>query len=356
MLLSFFPLVAPAGAGPTTTTAGTTTTTPGTNLAGGGPIVTATPVPVAGVDAFGIGSGQLQSPAGVAFDGKGDLFVADSGNNRVLEYTPNSSTSYSKAAAVVVGANQLSGPIGIALDGRGDLFVTDLRGNNVVEYGYDASTGTYAPSGTVVAGTATDLTGVALDAKGDLFLTAPASNSVEEFAYNSATGTYASVGTDVAGTGTSGSGDNQLSAPHESALDAEGDLFVVDTGNDRVMEYPFNSAAGTYATNGTEVAGPLSSGDGFLTFDAAGDLFVSYGSATSGGVLEFAYNSATATYASSGTEVAGANDLGSAGGLAFNSSGDLFVAEAAANLVLELVQTGLLPTAGGFAPLGTIMG
>jgi hypothetical protein len=53
--------------------------------------------------------------------------------------------------------------------------------------------------------------------------------------------------------------------------------------------------------------------------------------------------------------VGNVNNPASATGLAFNSSGDLFVAEAT-DLVLELVQTELLPTAAGFAPLGTILG
>jgi len=86
----------------------------------------------------------------------------------------------------------------------------------------------------------------------------------------SASGTYASVGTDVAGTGVSGSGLSQLWAPHGVALDANGDLFVVDTGNDRVMEYPYSSVTGTYATSGTDIAGSLPSGADFCQFGGGG--------------------------------------------------------------------------------------
>ena len=99
----------------------------------------------------------------------------------------------------------------------------------------------------------------------------------------------------------------------------------------------------------------LPSGADFLGLDASGDLFVSYGSESGGGVLEFAYNSGTATYSSSGAAVGNTNNPASATGLAFNSRGDLFVAEAT-DLVLKLVQTELLPTAAGFTPLGTILG
>ena len=96
---------------------------------------------MAGVDAFGIGAGQLDFPGGLAFDNKGDLFVADSGNNRVLEYGPNSSTSYSVIAAIGTATSQLSSPSGLALDANGDLFVANAGLNNVVEYAYNASTG-----------------------------------------------------------------------------------------------------------------------------------------------------------------------------------------------------------------------
>lgn len=64
---------------------------------------TAPAVPVAGVAAFGIGSGQLSGPAGIAVDAKGDLFVADQTNNRVYEYTATSATSFAPTGVTVAG-------------------------------------------------------------------------------------------------------------------------------------------------------------------------------------------------------------------------------------------------------------
>ena len=81
MLLSLSPLVAPAGAGTTPATAQNAVT-------GSGPVDTAAPVPVAGVNAFGIGAGQLDLPQGLAFDNKGDLFVADAGPSRARLIQP----------------------------------------------------------------------------------------------------------------------------------------------------------------------------------------------------------------------------------------------------------------------------
>ncbi len=341
------------------------------------------PVPVAGVDAFGVGAGQIgnldsvnfaNTPDGVAVDSKGDLFAVDQANNRVIEYVPSSPTSYPKVGTVVAGVggegsglNQLNDPSGVALDAHGDLFVGDGANNRVVEYAYNASTGTYASSGTVVAGTGVagsglnqldDPGGIALDAKGDLFVADTSNNRVEEFAFSSATASYATTATEVAGTGGSGTKSNQLELPASVALSPEGNLLVADYANARVMEYTYSSSPGTYSTSGTQIA-TFPDPTGWLAFDASGDLFVSYGYLGYGEVAEFAYNSATGTYATSGTEVGPSAVLGPEG-LAFNPSGDLFVAETSEtsdpsqtvwDMVLELVPG----PSGTFTPLGTIM-
>jgi sugar lactone lactonase YvrE len=340
-------------------------------------------VPVAGVLAFGIGAGQLgnsqggsQSPAGLAFDGKGDLFVADPVNNRVIEYSPSAPTSYPQAGTVVAGAggqgsglNQLYYPNGVALDAAGDLFVADSGNNRVVEYTYNGATGSYGSSGKVVAGTGTagsgltqlsDPLGIAFDASGDLFVADSGNNRVEEFAYNSTAGSYAATATTVAGAGGRGSGASQLAGPGSVTVDVKGDLFVADSLNARVMEYAFNAATGTYVASGTQVTGSLPNLAGWVTLDASGDLFVSYGYLGYGGVLEFPYNSATGSYASTGRAVASADQVGPSG-LAFNPSGDLFVGEQAQtsnpsqtvwDLVLEFTYNA---STGIFSPLGTIM-
>jgi len=335
---------------------------------------TAPAVPVAGVAAFGIGSGQLSGPAGIALDAKGDLFVADQTNSRVYEYTATSATSFVPTGVTVGGAggqgsglSQLSYPTGVALDASGDLFVSDTLNNRVVEYAYSASTGSYASTGKVVAGTGTAGSGlsqlsypggIALDAKGDLFVADSSNNRVEEFAYNSATGSYAAAASTVAGTGTSGSGTNQLDGPSSVTLDAKGDLFIADEYNARVMEYPFSSATGSYAASGTEIGGGLPNLALWVTIDPSGDLFASYGYLGYNGVEEFTYSSATSSYASTGTVVGSGNMLGPTS-LAFNSSGDLFATQTSQTsdpsqsvwyLVLEFTNTG-----GTFSPLGTIM-
>ncbi len=342
-----------------------------------GAVAGGTPVPVAGVDAFGIGSGQLGSPGGLVVDSQGDVFVADQSNNRVLEYTFNSSTSaYAKVGATVAGAggtgsgsNQLNGPSGVALDAKGDLFVDDGGNSRVQEYVLNAATDSYASSGTTVAGPGgrgsglTQLSSpsaVALDANGDLFVADSGNDRVVKYVLNAASGTYASTGVIVAGAGGAGTGSNQLNNPSGVALDARGDLFVADSLNGRVVEYAYNSSTGAYSPASTVVA-TLPNLSNSVAFDANGDLFVSYGYLGYDDVLEYPYNPTTGTFATSGVEVAPADMVGPTG-MAFDSHGNLFVVQTAQtsdpnqtvwDMVLEFTYTS---STGTYAPQGTVLG
>lgn len=70
-----------------------------------------------------------------AFDSKGDLFIADENDNRVLEFAP----PYNGAPVVTI-ASRLAQPISLAFDSKNDLFVANYGGGAVTEYAppYDA--------------------------------------------------------------------------------------------------------------------------------------------------------------------------------------------------------------------------
>ena len=118
---------------------------------------------------------------------------------------------------------------------------------------------------------------LALDGKGDLFVADSGNNRVQEFVWNSTTSNYSATGVTVAGTGGSGSGFSQLSDPGPLALDPERGLFVGDNGNHRVQEFAINAATGAYASAGvtaySEALGVLSR-SGSWPSAKAGDLFL----------------------------------------------------------------------------------
>src|SRR5262249_55188086 len=95
---------------------------------------------------------SLSSPKGIAIDADGNLYVADSGNNRVLRYqrptaqtgriTPDvvlGQVNFTSAVSAAVSASSLNGPTGLALDADGNLFVADAGNNRVLEFSRGAS-------------------------------------------------------------------------------------------------------------------------------------------------------------------------------------------------------------------------
>jgi serine/threonine-protein kinase len=158
----------------------------------------------------------LYFPESVAVDSAGDLFIADTGNNRIVEVSPNGTQTTISAFIQAIGgqwtASNFFQPYAVAVDGAGDLFITDGTGV-LVEMPAGGlpgaiGTGLYAPPN------------VANDNQGDVFFADPAHNQVVEL---KADGTKTTVG-------------SGLYAPYGVAVDAAGDVFIADSGNNRVVE------------------------------------------------------------------------------------------------------------------------
>ena len=179
-------------------------------------------VPAGGGAQITLGSG-LNSPQGLAVDGAGDLFIADAGNNRVVEVPAGG------GAQITVGSG-LSGPTTVAVDGTGDVFIADLGNNRVVEV--PAGGGPQIALGSGL----NQPIGVAVDGAGNVFISDFGNNRVVELPAGG--GAQTTVGVDV-------------QYPYGVAVDPVGDLFIADFGNSRVVEVPVGGGAQTtlgYAT------------------------------------------------------------------------------------------------------------
>ena len=358
-----------------------------------------------------VSASELNAPAAVAIDSSvtpNRLYVADAGNNRVLGYLDAATFANGASADLVVGqadfvssgagltAGNLANPQGAAVDASGNLYVSDFNNNRVLEYddpfaacqsfpcvarpahlvfGQDGFTaGACNRGGAASADTLCNPQGLALDADGNLYVADQNNSRVLEYNLPLSTDTTADL---VIGQADFQSNvcnfvpsDNNLCDPHAVALDAAGNLYVADSGNDRVLEYkaPLSTdmaaafVIGEPNFQSAVCAGPMRSAVSAKTLcapfdlavDGAGNLYVA--DLPSSRVLE--YNAAIATGNQTADVVFGQNGkfnsdicfngthghpvsaegLCMPAAIALDAAADLYVADTNNNRVLEYDQ------------------
>jgi hypothetical protein len=195
--------------------------------------------------------GGIQGPVGiVAAQQTGVFYLAASTSNRVLKVTvlPGQSINnmdWQVSSCDVVQSSAVSRPAGLALDAQGNLYIADSGNNRIDKVGLDGTIRTVAGRGTAgfsgdgssaVQAQLNAPTGVAVDDSGALFIADTGNNRVRRV---SPDGTI----TTVAGSGAKGfSGDGgtavkaQLSGPTGVAIGPDGALFIADFGNNRIRK------------------------------------------------------------------------------------------------------------------------
>lgn len=268
----------------------------------------------------------LHAPGGLAVGAGGELFVADQRNDRVRRVAGDGTVAtvagdgtfgFGGDGAAATLASMAS-PLELALDAWGNVYIADVDNHRVRRLSPDGVMTTVAGNGTRGSsgdgGPATEAslaepTGVVVDGDGTIYVADFADHRVRRVAPDGRI-------TTVAGTGSPGStGDGgpaavaELREPSALALDGEGNLYVADSGNDRVRRIAADGRITTVAGSGVFGTG----GDG--------------GPAT-------------------------AAQLAVPSGLALDRSGNLYVAEQAGNRVRRIGSDGIITTVAGTGKRG----
>ncbi len=247
-------------------------------------------------------SATLNTPSGVTLDGAGNLFIADTANNVVREILQATGTIVTVAGSGVQGntgdggpatAAELNQPLGVTVDIAGNLFIADTGNNRIRRVDtYTGEITNFAGSPDGVAGysgdggpqTAAHLNGpnaVAFDLAGNMYIPDSFNNVVREVYATGGIGTFAGGGTSPIQYGPSATA-AQLNTPSGVLVDAAQNIYIADTQNEAIRKVfavsgyfttvtKFGETAGYF--NGTQYEQGLYGPEG-LARDANGNIFI----------------------------------------------------------------------------------
>ena len=281
---------------------------------------------------------------GVAFDpANGDVWVANTRNNRIDEFT-TAGVKVTSCPNTSRLTSSFNWPMAIAFDASGTMYVADTFNNRVEAINVSQCTGsTVTPIwsvGTRGSGTNQFVKpwDLVYDPTQNRLLVVDTNNN-RVVSLNPANGAWNGV---IAGI-TKGSGAGQVSLPEGITVDATGDIWVADTGNNRVEEFLStgafaNQMVGTYGTSGDTA---LNAPQG-LAFDSTGLLYVA--DANNNRIQVFqpqSSSSSVPTYQRDIFNAGGVAPMYPAGGAA-DSAGTMWLADSGGSRIDEITSGGTL--------------
>ncbi len=220
---------------------------------------------------------QLNSPTGVAVDGAGTIYIADQVNNRIREVTKanglistqagsSSTGGYAGDGGLAINA-ELNEPVGVVVDSSGNFYIADSLNNLIRKVTPTDTISTYAGDPALGAnysgdgGLAVDASfnvpsAVAMDSAGNLYIVDTSNNRIRKVTAST------NIVTTIAGDSNRGYlGDGKLATvaelylPLGVAVDAAGNVYIADSGNHVIRKVAagtniITTVAGTGSTPG----------------------------------------------------------------------------------------------------------
>ena len=334
-------------------------------------------------------SAELNQPVGVAVDATGSLYIAEEFNHRIRKVSPggiittvagNGVPGFSGDGGPATGAS-LNQPQGVAVDAAGNLYIADTLNQRIRKVSPAGIITTVAGNGNSGfsgdGGPATSASlftpgGIAVDAFGNLYIADTRNERIRKVSPDGIITTVAGSGLPPRG-GFSGDGGPATSArldfPLGVAVDGSGNLYIADDKNRRIRKVSPSGIITTLAGSGefksSGDGGPATSASlGFptgVTVDAVGNLYIAdrfnhrIRRVTPGGTISTVAGDGVARFSGDGGLATSAS-LNTAIGVAVDAGGSLYIADEQNQRIRKVSPSGFITTAAGSAGSGFFSG
>jgi sugar lactone lactonase YvrE len=310
-------------------------------------------------------------PEGIAVDASGSLYVADTGHSKIQKITSagvvsilaGSSLSLTDSADGTGTSASFNVPVGIAMDASGNLYVADTGNNTIRKITAEGVVTTLA--GTVGTSGSTDGTGtsasfywphgITVDASGNLYVGDTGNNMIRKITSTGVVTTLAgTVGGSADGAGTSAS----FNGPIGIAMDADSNLYVADSSNNTIRKITpagvVTTLAGTAGTQGhADGTGTSASFDWprGIAVDASGNVYVA--DTENNTIRKITPAGVVTTLAGTAGTSGHADGTGtsvsfsSPMGITVDASGNLYVADTYNSTIRKITSDGVVTTLAG---------
>ncbi len=316
-------------------------------------------------------SASLYYPDGVAVDLAGNLYIADSSNNRIRKVSSgtittvagNGTQGFSGDGGPATSAS-LYYPDGVSVDSAGNLYIADTRncrirkvsGGTITTFAGNENWGFSGDGGPAASAWLYDPHGVAVDSAGNLYIADTSNNRIRKVSGGTITtvagnGAYRFSGDGGAATSAS------LNLPYGVAVDSAGNLYIADFGNNRIRQVSggtITTMAGDGNASFSGDGGPATSAslkwpEG-VAVDSAGNLYIADFEndrirKVSGGTITTVAGNGIGRFSGDGGPATSASLL-TPSAVAVDSTGNLYIADAS-NRRIRKVSGGTITTVAG---------